>query len=62
MEWRLYTQNSKEDIRLLNNLQKNREINNLNKIIIRKNDSKRSESFIASKIIWTAAEIKRLFY
>ncbi len=62
MEWRLYTQNSKEDIRLLNNLQKNREINNLNKIIIRKNDSKRSESFIASKIILTAAEIKRLFY
>lgn len=62
MEWRLYTQNLKEDIRLLNNLQKNRERNSLNKIIIRKNDSKRSESFIASKIIWTAAEIKRLFY
>ena len=62
MEWRLYAKNSKENIGLLNNLQKNREINNINKIILGKNDTKRSESFIASKIIWTAAEIKRLFY
>lgn len=62
MEWRLYTKNSKEDIGLLNNLQKNREINNINKAILLKDDIKWSESFIASKIVLTAAEIKRLFY
>ena len=62
MEWRFYTKNSKEDIGLLNNLQKNREINNINKTILGKDDTKWSESFNASKIILTAAEIKRLFY